>query len=388
MLQNKGQILGLYDEMNIMYEQMKPADRPILQSLNNGGAWSRNFLNKPRPPKIERTAFNMTGFIQPEYAVIMLEKPDPGGFYDRQLIDCPPERHVKFSDMIPIDSSLPPLSLIFHIIRKEHSERNLYTLNDDATKEFELHYDRMVESIKQCEDGNKKGIFSKAQGQCARLALVFHVIDQALEWAKAIHLSNTGQEHPPPEREGQWNLVIGKKAVEFGSVMIDHFIDQKFLLMPSPACSSISPHADPITDPLLKKDHKKLKKFLISVSDEIKASEVSRKRLVPPKDYSVERCEEYMKAVARAGFGKTGRNFWKSLVFMKTPYEDLKKKPKRILDKLKITHEMYTHGKRSVSQSKSIPSSPAADDESIDSESDTSSSYTSSSDAGSPYKAA
>ena len=396
MLQNKGQILGLYDEMNIMYQQMKPADRPMLQSLNNGVAWSRNFLNTPGTPKIERTAFNMTGFIQPEYAVTMLEKSDPGGFYDRQLFDCPPERHVKFSDMIPIDSSVPPLTLLFQIIRKAHSERSLYTLSDEATKEFELYHDRMVENIEQCKDGNRKGIYSKAKGQCARLALVFHVIDQALEWAKAIHLSDTGQEHPPPdlEREDQWKLVIGKKAVEFGSAMTDHFIDQKFLLMPAPASSSISSHADPITDPLLKKYPKKLMKFLISVRGEIKASDVSRKRLIPPNpDGSVQRCEEYMKAVARAGFGETyvqitGRNLRKSLVFKKTPYEDLEKKPKRMLHMLEITAEVYKHGKRSVSQSKSIPSSSAADDESTDSESDTSSSYTSTSDSGSPYKAA
>ena len=388
MSQNNGQILGLYDEMSIMYKQIRQDGRSTLLNLYNGGTWSRDFVSKLGPPKIEKTAFNMTGFIQPENAVIMLEELDPDGFYDRQLFDCPLERFAKMSDMTPIDSSLPSLTLLFRIIRIAHSDEKLYTLNDDATKEFYRHHDNMVDQEKEWkEDNSRRGVLSKAKGQCARLALVFHAIDQALELAKAIQLSDPGQEHPPPEIESQWNPVIGKKAVEFGTVMIEHFIDQKFRLMPAPASSSISSHADPITDPLLKKAPKKLIKFLTSVRVEIKASEVSRYRLVPSKDTSVGCCEEYMKAIARAGFGRTyyvqtGKK--ESLVFKKTPYEDLKKKPKRILDKLKITHEMYTHGKRSVS----IPSSSAADDESTDSESDTSSSDTSSSDAGSPYKAA
>ena len=53
MMSNECQILGMYDEMSVMYGQLDAykhsgsrLDRSTLLDLYNGGSWSRNFRNK------------------------------------------------------------------------------------------------------------------------------------------------------------------------------------------------------------------------------------------------------------------------------------------------------------------------------------------------------
>jgi hypothetical protein len=76
MCRNRGQILGLFDEMSRFYGQLNlykhssTADRKTLLTLNGGGSWSRNF--KSYSEKMEKTAFNVTGFIQPAFVYEML----------------------------------------------------------------------------------------------------------------------------------------------------------------------------------------------------------------------------------------------------------------------------------------------------------------------------
>ncbi len=66
-LQNNDQMLGLYDEMTVMYDAYKhygsTLDRSTLLDLYNGGSIvARNFKNKNGPSKLLETAFNMAGF--------------------------------------------------------------------------------------------------------------------------------------------------------------------------------------------------------------------------------------------------------------------------------------------------------------------------------------
>ena len=50
---------------------------------------------------MEKTAFNVTGFIQPQFVYEMLNlAPDADGLNDRQLFDFPPERELLLEDMI------------------------------------------------------------------------------------------------------------------------------------------------------------------------------------------------------------------------------------------------------------------------------------------------
>ena len=99
MARNNSQILGMYDEMSVMYGQLDAykhsgsrLDRSTLLDLYNGGSWSRNFKNKDHTAiKMQETSFNMCGFIQPSFIVKMMESSDPDAFNDRQFFICPEE---------------------------------------------------------------------------------------------------------------------------------------------------------------------------------------------------------------------------------------------------------------------------------------------------------
>ena len=84
---NKGQVLGAFDEMSSFYGQLdlfkhtgSTLDRKTLLSLNSGASWCRNFRNYSGT--IEKTAFNVTGFIQPAFAMQMLHSSDHDGLND------------------------------------------------------------------------------------------------------------------------------------------------------------------------------------------------------------------------------------------------------------------------------------------------------------------
>ena len=84
MMRNNCQILGMYDEMSVMYSQFdaykhqgSKLDRSTLLELCGGGSWSRSFKNKEHTTcKMQECSFNMCGFIQPSFVVKMLEGND------------------------------------------------------------------------------------------------------------------------------------------------------------------------------------------------------------------------------------------------------------------------------------------------------------------------
>ena len=84
---NSGRVLGAFDEMSSFYGQLdlfkhsgSTLDRKTLLSLNSGSSWCRNFLNYTGT--IDKTAFNLTAFIQPAFAFQMLNRPDHDGLND------------------------------------------------------------------------------------------------------------------------------------------------------------------------------------------------------------------------------------------------------------------------------------------------------------------
>ena len=67
MKHNNNRILGLYDELSLLYEQLDhykagQADRKTILTIN-GGCWRRNF--RSTTSTIRNTCFNITGFVQP-----------------------------------------------------------------------------------------------------------------------------------------------------------------------------------------------------------------------------------------------------------------------------------------------------------------------------------
>ncbi len=294
----------------------------------------------------------MSGFIQPAFVVNMLAKPDVDGFNDRQLFDCPPEVDYKYEDLkVPMDTTHPSLTTIFRIIRAIHSNKLEYTMSDEAINNFITYHDTLVERKQAIpDDENRRGVLSKAKGQFARLALVVHVLNQAVDQAQEIHSTEQAAYD-----QNHWCTVVGEEAVACAEVLMNHFIEQKFCLMPPEVVVAAEQNLSVLASDLLSQHPKVLKRFLTDHSDSLTPSDISRRRLQPPKPltlaspyrksrYLVEKAKEFIKAVAETGFGtieqlRTGKR--SSGVFRKRRFSELDSEQTEILQQLKVSRQDY-----------------------------------------------
>ena len=147
MCRNRCQILGLFDEMSSFYGQLdlykhsSTVDRKTLLTLNGGGSWARNF--KSYSANMNKTAFNVTRFIQPAFVYEMLNLvPDADGLNNRQLFDFPPERELFLDDLeVPMPPDTPDLLQTFLAVYDNHRDHQIYTLNGDAYATYRLTTD-------------------------------------------------------------------------------------------------------------------------------------------------------------------------------------------------------------------------------------------------------
>lgn len=224
MCRNRSQVLGCFDEMSSFYGQLdlykhsSTVDRKTLLTLNGGGSWARNF--KSYTGIMEKTAFNVTGFIQPAFVYEMLNlKPDSDGLNDRQLFDFPPERELLLDDLVvPMPSDTPDLQQIFTIIADNHQQQIQYTLQGEAYSAYRDIHDKLVRQKLHSKHENAQGILSKARGYCARIAMVIHCLEQALQLFDSTHTT-------------PWNSNISLEAVQAATTVIMHFIQQKFIML-------------------------------------------------------------------------------------------------------------------------------------------------------------
>ena len=241
MLRNGSQILGLYDEMSVMYGQLdaykysgSTLDRSTLLNLYKGGSWARNFKNKLGPSKMLKTAFNMSGFIQPAFVLSTHNKCDADGFNDHQLFDCPEEVEYKYKDLkVPMDESILSLALVFKLLHDVHLEKRTYTMNEEAMDVFIQYHDGLVDRKRAIpDDENRRGILSKAKGQCARLSMIQYVLGQAVGVASELHEEQCYGPKDISLKCSTWSTEVTASAVKSAVVITNHFIQQKFLLMP------------------------------------------------------------------------------------------------------------------------------------------------------------
>ena len=336
MLANNNQILGVYDEMSIMYGQLDAykhsgsrLDRSTLLELYNGGSWCRNFKNRDEDAtKMHHTAFNMCGFIQPSFVVGMLNTCDPDAFNDRQFFVCPQEVEYKYDQLkVPIDPSIPNLKHLFSRIKEVHKKMVHYTFDENGKQAFIVAHDELCEHKQAIPvDEDRRGVLSKAKGQLARLAMILHSLRIALA------------------NEPVWDTMVTKEDVDHAKVIIDFIIEQKFRLMP-PEMKVVS--AASYMCPNVPDNY--LAKFLGFKSKQIQASDVSQFRLMPPSPltpgdknkYPVEKVKQYMGNIATAGFGtiieesKSGSKR-KSTVFKKHSFDALRESQKQTVKKLKL----------------------------------------------------
>ena len=83
---------------------------------------------------MDKTAFNVTGFIQPAFVYEMLYLvPGADSLNDRQLFDFPPECKLFLDDLeVPMPPDTPDLLQIFLAVYDNHRGHQIYTLNGDA----------------------------------------------------------------------------------------------------------------------------------------------------------------------------------------------------------------------------------------------------------------
>ncbi len=349
MINNGCQILGMYDEMSIMYGQLDAykhsgsrLDRSTLLDLYNGGSWSRNFKNREQTNmKMPKTAFNMCGFIQPSFVCHMLSQSDPDAFNDRQFFICPGEVEYKYHQLkVPMDESVIKLEDMFKKIKNAHSSNVVYSFDQQAQDAFEKMHDDLCEKKEAIiDDENRRGILSKAKGQLARIAMVIHSIQNTLDI----------------DSDGEWNAIIDEASVQKAKIILDYIIEVKFALMPPekkinpPSTSLIIPTPINTGSPIIDGNTKYLSKFLSFNEDEILASGVSKYRLVPPSKsqknnkYPVEECRLFMREVSTASIEERGRDGTsrKTVLFKKRPYTELGDTQHNILKKLHLNEEMY-----------------------------------------------
>lgn len=172
----------------------------------------------------------ITGFIQPACVVMMMTLDDFDGFNDRQLFICPKERHVDCQELTPKDPNIPNLKRVYEIIRDLHNNQTTYTFGQEGQAKFEEYHDELKRrELAIPDDENRRGIIAKAIGQMARVRMILHVLDFAVEEA----FQETGENQDLRTR--QIPKMSSENTVRAAIAILNHVIETKFVLMPPEA---------------------------------------------------------------------------------------------------------------------------------------------------------
>ena len=371
MFHNKNQILGAYDELTQFYNMLdqyksnSTMDRKTLLALNGGGQWTRDFKNGSCT--MEKTCLNITGFIQPAYVVKMMALDDFDGFNDRQLFICPKERDVDYQELKPKDPNIPNLKSVYEIIKDLHSNQTTYTFCQEAQAKFEEYHDDLKRrKLAIPDDENRRGIIAKAIGQMARVSMILHVLDFAVEEA----FQETGENQDL--RTKQIPKMISENTVRAAIAILNHVIETKFALMPPEekledeysiqASNQVSYQENASqgvnyeemfhADILIERYDKYVKKILLFKDRVIKASDISGRHLMPSvttadsktNKYPTVAAESILNSLQTLGFGdiqpksSKGRE---SLCFRKRKCSEMSEEAKAKLARLDINEGDY-----------------------------------------------
>ena len=137
---------------------------------------------------MDSACLNITGFIQPAYVVKLLSQDGFDGVNDRQLYNyvCLVERDVDYDELVPFDPTTnPQLKRVYKITANFHKAPVNYKVDKDAHELFKNYRDELKRIKLPIEfDENRRGIIAKAIGQMARVCMIVHVLDNAVEMAQ------------------------------------------------------------------------------------------------------------------------------------------------------------------------------------------------------------
>ena len=184
----------------------------------------RNY--KSYTASMDKTAFNISGFIQPAFVYEMLnEVPDADGLNDRQLFDFPPERNIFLDELVvPTPPHTPDLFELFSTIHEVHKSNVVqYSLEGRAYEIYREFHDQLVTGKTRTDNENAQGILAKARGYCARIAMVVHSLDQAL---RRMNPSNAVS-----NESAEWESKVSGKCMEAAVHITAHLNNQKMIML-------------------------------------------------------------------------------------------------------------------------------------------------------------
>ncbi|XP_064653024.1 uncharacterized protein LOC135503395 [Lineus longissimus] len=238
--QHRNRLLLIAKDLSFLCKQTfdkNPADlkdrerRHVLSSVYNGN--DPNFSAAIDSPM----CFNVTGFFNPKRVLGMMTVDDIDPILSHIMFSCPLERDCFMEDLNPMPSYLPPLSLLFHIISHSNQYPTKYQFNADALIVVnEYLNDLIMQKRAVPNDETKRYIFTKARAQFCRLALICHILRDAMQEAIARFEKNS--ENGQSEEElyavnNDWkSSVISIDAVQQAREIMVYFIDQKLGLLP------------------------------------------------------------------------------------------------------------------------------------------------------------
>ena len=151
----------------------------------------------------------------------------------------------------------------------------VYRFDDAAQVAFITAHDELCSwKISIPDDEDRRGILSKARGQLARIAMILHSLEQAVEHTMNESCSSGHSESSTESVE--WNATILKNSVLKAEVVMKFIIEQTFALMqPEVQVGSLTETNIVTGSAVLDENPKYLSKFLAFKNATIQASDVS-----------------------------------------------------------------------------------------------------------------
>ena len=262
-----------------------------------------------------------------------------------------------YDQLTPLVTTIT-LKEVLDTIKDVHKDQDeiIYTLSEDGMSVFTSFHDDIVlrrQSIP--DDENRRGVLSKAKGQLARVALALHSLEQAVHM---LHCQNT---ITPQE----WSFNIDEQTVNQAVELMNHFISQKFALLPEFKISDTDGDLAQLTHDqasFVVNNGPYIRKLLLTKHDALTPSLVSQLRLMPPSSntltpgktrYPVLDAKHFLRNIVHVGLGtlhteRTERMTPKgpvqgkqSVRLMKRKFCELEPQGIAILKRLKITEEEY-----------------------------------------------
>ena len=234
--------------------------------------------------------------------------------------------------VVPMPADTPDLLQTFLAVYNNHKDAVTYTLEGEAYMEYQQTHDQLVHEKLRSNNEDVQGILSKARGYCARIAMVIHSLEQALQ---SIHHEYEQQ---------NWDSNVSIKATKSASAIIDHFNKQKFILLGVDEIDS----GDSSGAALFYRMSRLLSITWKAGDGTITPSEVSQKHLCERvgQSYPCSKALETLREAESMGYGivedTTALNNRKVVIFRKRPYKDLSDDCQKQLKRAKISEESYS----------------------------------------------